>query len=342
MRILFIGGTGNLSYDASRRALDLGHELYHLNRGLRQVEGLEGVRSLKADIADEEGVRAALGKRDFDAVVDFIAYTPDQVERDIRLFSGRTAQYVFLSSTSAYRKPPVHHVMTESTPLDNPYWAYARDKIACEALLRRAWEEQGFPATIVRPSHTYGRTWLPTSWTSGDFTVAARMLAGKEVPITGDGQALWTITHARDFAVGLVGLLGCPAALGDVFQITGEESLTWGQIFRALAAALGVEPKLVNVSADFIARLDAPMGERYLGDKCYTSLFDCSKVKRLVPEFRTTVPFHRGIRESVDWYLADPSRQKVNAEVDAVIERVLAAWDRAMAAAFPDGGGGID
>lgn len=339
MRILFIGGTGNLSYDCSLRVLAEGHELYWLNRGTRADKAADGVRRLVADVGDEAAVRAALGGLEFDAVADFIAYTPDQVERDVRLFRGRTAQYVFVSSASAYRKVPVHHVITEATPLSNPYWDYSRAKIACEDLLRREMAEKGFPATIVRPSHTYGRGWIPTAWTSSDFTVAARMLAGKEVVVHGDGQSLWTLTHTRDFAVGFAGLLGNPAAIGEAVQITGDEALTWDAIHRTVAAALGVEPRVVHVPSDFIAAVDPDMGQHFLGDKTWSSVFDCSKLKRLVPGFRTTVPFHSGVRESVEWLMADPARRTVNAKIDAVIDRVLEAWHRGMAAALGGGRG---
>ncbi len=334
MRVLFIGGTGNLSYDSSLRALSQGIELYHLNRGTRPEKKLDGVRTLTADIGDEAAVRAAIGKLEFDVVVDFIAFTTDQVERDLRLFRGRTGQYVFISSASAYRKPAVHHVITEATPLINPAWDYSRNKIACERLLESEGRESGFPITIVRPSHTYSAGWIPTAWTSSDFTVAARMLAGKEVVVHGDGQSLWTLTHTRDFAVGLVGLLGNPAAIGEAVQITGNEALTWESIHRTIAAILGVEPRIVHVPSDFIATVNPEIGQHFLGDKAWSSVFDCSKLKRLVPAFRTTIPFHQGMRESIEWYLADPRRQVTNQDMDAVIEKVLAAWKRAMAAAF--------
>jgi nucleoside-diphosphate-sugar epimerase len=334
MRILFIGGTGNLSYDCSLRAVAAGHELYHLNRGTRADRKIDGVRTLTADVGDQDAVREAIGTLKFDAVVNFIAYTRDQVERDLGLFRGRVGQYVFISSASVYRKPPVHQVITEATPLHNPHWRYSRDKIACERLLENEWMDRAFPVTIVRPSHTYGPGWIPTAWTSSDFTVAARMLAGKEIVVHGDGQSLWTLTHTRDFAVGLVGLLGNPAAIGEAVQITGDEVLTWESIHRIIAAALGVEPRIVHVPSDFIAAVDPEIGQHFLGDKTYSAIFDCSKLKRLVPDFRTTIPFHQGVRESIEWMRADPSRQKVNAQMDDVIERVLAAWHRGMAAAI--------
>jgi len=334
MNILFIGGTGNLSYDSSLYALKRGHRLVHLNRGNRRDKKIEGVETLIADVGDEAAVRRALGSRNFDVVVDFIAFTAEEVARDIRLFKDRTAQYVFISSASAYRKPPVHHVITESTPVINPFWDYSRNKIAAEKLLVQTWEQTGFPMTIIRPSHTYSKGWIPTAWTSADFTVADRMVKGKEVVVQGDGQSLWTLTHSRDFAVGLVGLLGNPAAIGEVVQIMGDQALTWDAVHYTVAHALGVEPKLVHVPSDFIARVDPVVGQAFVGDKTYSALFDCSKLKRLVPEFRTTVSFQEGMRESVEWLLEDPSRQKIDTAMDGVIERVLTAWHRAMAGAF--------
>ncbi len=333
MKVLFIGGTGNLSLDCSLRALAKGMEVWHLNRGNHPGRVPATVVSLNADVRDEVSVAKVLAGQAFDAVVDFISYLPSQVEASLRLFRHVTPQYVFISSASAYRKPPVSHVITESTPLDNPYWQYSRDKIACERLLSGEAEKGGMAVTIVRPSHTYGVGWVPTGFTSSDFTVARRMLDGREVIVQGDGQALWTLTHARDFAVGLVGLLGNRAAYGEVVQITGDEALTWDAIHEALGAALGVAPRIVHIPSSFIALVDPEMGAHFLGDKCWSALFDCSKLKRLVPEFRTTVSFHEGIRESVDFYRADPSRERVNGVVDAGIDRILAAWAKALRAA---------
>jgi nucleoside-diphosphate-sugar epimerase len=328
VKVLFIGGTGNLSLECSRRALAQGMELWHLNRGSKP--SLTGVTTLRADIRDEGAASRALADESFDAVVDFVAYSPEQIEEDLRLFRGRTGQFVFISSTSAYRKPPLHHLLSESTPLGNPFWKYAADKIECERRLEAAGAE-GFPFTIVRPSHTYGSTWIPTSFGSSDFTLSRRMIEGRRVIIQGDGQALWTITHARDFAVGLVGLLGNPGALGEAVQITGDEALTWEAIYGAIAEVLGVELKSVHIPSDFIARLSPTRGAGLLGDKTWSSLFDCSKLKALVPEFKTTVSFRDGVAESAAWYLAEPSRQKVNAALDAEIDAILAAWDRMRA-----------
>jgi nucleoside-diphosphate-sugar epimerase len=325
MKVLFIGGTGNLSGDCTRRALSQGMEVHHLNRGSAAAPP-EGVETHVADIRDSEAAAAALGEARFDAVVQFIAYEPDQVAADLRLFRGRTDQYVFISSASAYRKPHPSGPIDEACALGNPWWPYSRAKIECERLLEAAGPASGMAITVVRPSHTYGQRWIPSAFGSSDFTVARRMLDGREVIVHGDGGALWTVTHARDFAVGLVGLLGNRAAYGEAVQIMGEEALSWDELHREVARALGAEARIVHVPVDFIAAQDPGMGERLLGDKAWTSLFDCSKLRRLVPEFRTAVPFRSGIRESVEWYLAEPARQKVNPATDAAIDRILAAW----------------
>ncbi|MCX7023174.1 MAG: SDR family oxidoreductase [Spirochaetes bacterium] len=326
MKILFVGGTGNLSLDCSYEALAKGMDVFHLNRGSNPGFTPPEVATLRADIRDEKAAATALEGREFDAVVDFISYVPAQVESAMRLFEGRTAQYVFISSASAYRKPPVHHVITEATPLSNPYWGYSRDKIACERLLEASFRERGFPVTIVRPSHTYGNGWVPLPFSSSDFTVPQRMLDGKEVIVHGDGQSLWTLTHARDFARGLVGLLGNPAAIGEAFQVTSDEALTWDAIHRAVGAALGVEPKIVHMPSEFIASVDPELGSHLLGDKTWSSIFDCSKLKRLVPDFRTVIPFSQGIRASIRWLEENPGHRVVKPGLDATIERLLAAW----------------
>jgi nucleoside-diphosphate-sugar epimerase len=328
MRVLFIGGTGNLSGDCTLRALAKGMEVWHLNRGTKARETAAGVVTLSADVRDEAAAVRALGRERFDAVVDFVAFSRDHIEEDIRLFSGRTRQFMFISSASAYRKPPVHHVITESTPLVNPFWKYSRDKIDCERRLEEEFRSKGFPYTVVRPSHTYCSRWMPTAFGSADFTVPKRLRDGRRVVIHGDGQSLWTLTHARDFAVGLVGLLGNPAAIGESVQIMGDQVLTWDAIHATISAALGAEPpKVVHVPSDFIATVDPELGPHFLGDKTYSALFDCSKLKRLVPEFRTTVSFQEGMRESAEWFMADPHRQKIDPALDATIDSILAAWD---------------
>ncbi|PKL08265.1 MAG: NAD-dependent dehydratase [Spirochaetae bacterium HGW-Spirochaetae-7] len=332
MRVLFLGGTGNISSECANEALEQGIELHVLSRGTRPSP--RGATAILADVADMAAVARAIGGMRFDAVVDFLCYEPESARRAVAIFSGLTGQYVFISTASAYEKPPRRHVIDEDTPLANPYWQYARDKIACERVFMEARNRSGFPVTIVRPSHTYGQTWIPTAFVSSDFTVAARMIAGREVVVPGDGQSLWTLTHARDFAVGLVGLLGRSESIGEAYTIAGDEVLTWDEIHDAVATALGISagdgPRLVHVPSEFIARVDPPMGERLLGDKAWSSVFDCAKVKRLVPEFRTTIPLSRGLAESVAWRRADPARMAADGIMDERIDRILGAWKKAM------------
>lgn len=323
-RILFIGGTGIISSESVSRALAAGHDVSVLNRGETGIRPLpQGARSIVADIRDPEASHAALDAAggDFDVVADFLSFTPEHVQAGIDLFDGRVGQYVFISSASAYQTPPSRLPVVESTPLRNPFWQYSRDKIACEDLLVAAYREQGFPATVVRPSHTYDRTLLPTL---GGWTDIARMRAGKPVIVHGDGSSLWTITHSRDFAVAFVGLLGNPAAVGDVFHITGDHAPTWDQIYRWLGDAAGVEPDLVHVASDTIAAVHPAWGPGLLGDKSHSMVFDNSKVKALVPEFRTTVTFDEGAHEILAWYDERADRQVVDAEADAAFERILA------------------
>jgi nucleoside-diphosphate-sugar epimerase len=329
MRLLIIGGTGNISSEFAGAAIARGIEVFILTRGNRNPS--EGATALIADAADPASVARATSGMNFDAVVDFLCYEPARANEAVRLFSGRTGQYVFISSASVYQKPPRRHVIDERTPLCNPFWQYARDKIACEHLFMGAFHQTGFPVTIVRPSHTYGPSWIPTAFVSSDFTVASRMLEGKEVIVPGDGQSLWTLTHARDFAVGLLGLLGRTEARGEAFTIAGDDVHTWDAIHRIVADALGVEPRIVHIPSEFIAAVDAAMGERLLGDKAYSSIFDCTKLKRLVPEFSTTIPLARGVEESVAWRLADRTRMSVNGGMDERIVRILSAWRKAMA-----------
>lgn len=321
MRALFIGGTGIISSACSERALAQGMELYLLNRGESSRPVPDGAKVLRGDIRDPESVRRALGDLEFDAVVDWVAFTPEHIETDLALFTGRTRQYVFISSASAYQKPLGHLPITESTPLHNPFWGYSRDKIACEERLTRAYREDGFPVTIVRPSHTYDRTLLPMD---GGWTVVDRMRRGKPVIVHGDGTSLWTLTHHRDFAVGFVGLLGRPAVLGEAVQITGDEWLTWNQIFELVAGAAGVKPQLVHVPSETIAAFAPNWGAGLLGDKAHSVIFDNSKIKRLVPEFRATIPYARGVREVLAWYDADPARQVVDEGLDRLMDEIIA------------------
>ena len=330
MRVLFVGGTGFISAAVSRLAVARGIELWHLNRGRRGTV-VDGVRTVVADAHEPRAVESALGGERFDAVVDWIAYVPADVERDVALFGPRTRQFVFISSASAYEKPPRSPFITESPPLRNPYWQYSRDKIACEEVLVRAYRESGFPATIVRPSLTYD-TVLPIAiggW--GCATLLDRLQAGRPIIVHGDGTSLWTVTHADDFARGFVPLLGHPEAIGESFHITSDQSLTWNQIYATIAGALGVEAQVVHVPSDFVARIDPEMGAGLLGDKAHSVLFDNSKIRRYAPGYLASIPFHEGIRRTIAWFQADPRRWVVKPEVHAAMDRVLAAWSRAGA-----------
>jgi nucleoside-diphosphate-sugar epimerase len=320
LTVLFIGGTGIISSGCAPASVAAGHQLTILNRGASTTRPLpEGAEVVHADIRDPASVRKALAGRTFDVVVDFVAFTPEHVQTDIDLFAGKVGQYVFISSASAYQKPPAALPIRESTPLRNPWWQYSRDKIACEDLLVSAYRNDGFPATIVRPSHTYDRTAIPTmsGWTDVD-----RMRRGLPVVVHGDGTSLWTLTHHADFAAAFVGLLGRPQAYGDSFTITSDNWLSWNQIYLALAGAAGVSaPNLVHVTSQDIAAAAPDLGPGLLGDKAHSVIFDNSKVKAMVPGWQARIPFAVGAREIIEWYDADPSRRAVDPAMDAL-------WDK--------------
>jgi len=322
--VLFIGGTGIISSACARLAVERGIELHVLKRNRSSLRPVpEGVVVHEGDVRDAGSVRRALGDQEFDVVVDWVAFTPEHVQTDVDLFAGRTGQYVFISSASAYQTPPLRLPITESTPLRNPFWAYSRDKIACEDLLVAAYRDTGFPVTVVRPSHTYDAAAVPFD---GGWTVVDRMRRGAEVVVPGDGTSLWTITHNTDFARGFVGLLGRSEAIGEAFHITSDEAPTWNRIYTAVAAAAGVEPRLVHVPSDAIAAADPEWGAGLLGDKAHSSVFDNTKVRRLVPDFVATVPFERGAREIVEWHDAHPEQKTVDARVDALMDRLVDAY----------------
>jgi nucleoside-diphosphate-sugar epimerase len=326
LRVLFIGGTGVISSACSRLAAGSGIQLFVLNRGLGTTRPLPPqVRMIRADIREPLSVREKINDLDFDAVVNWVAFTPDHIRTDIDLFAGRTGHYVFISSASAYQTPPARQPVTESTPLHNPFWRYSRDKIACEDLLVAAYREQGFPATIVRPSHTYDPTLVPFD---GGWTVLGRMKAGKPVIVHGDGTSLWTMTHHEDFARAFVPLLAHPRTLGEAFHITSDDVLTWNQIAEALAAAQGVTARIVHVPSDAIAAADPEWGAGLLGDKAHSMVFDNTKVRRLVPGWRAVIPFERGARQIADWYLADPARQVTDQALDGVMDKLAATWSQ--------------
>jgi nucleoside-diphosphate-sugar epimerase len=324
LRVLFIGGTGVISAAAARRAVAVGHRLTLLNRGSRTPRPApEGTEVLTADIRDPVSVRAALGNRLFDVVVDFVGFTEDHVAADIELFAGRTGQYVFISSASAYQKPPARLPILESTPLRNPFWQYSRDKIACEDLLVKAYRQDGFPATIIRPSHTYDQTMIVLT---GGWTDIARMRAGKPVVVHGDGTSLWTLTHSSDFAKALVGLFGLPQAVGESFTITSDEYLPWNEIYEIFAKAAGAPaPQLVHIASDTIAAAAPDLGPSLRGDKAHSLVFDNSKVKALVPEFICTVPFALGARQVVNWFDSNSAQQLVDERLSATFDQLIAA-----------------
>jgi len=310
-------------------------ELTLLTRGQKLPSELPpGVKNIIADVNDP-ALAQKLGGQSFDAVVDWIGYTPADIERDLRLFRGRTRQFVFISSTSAYQKPPTHYLLTESTPLANPFWEYARNKIACEERLMKAYRDEGFPVTIVRPSLTYGETSIPlvlNSWQK-PYTAVDRMLRGQKMIVPGDGTSLWVVTHNTDFAKGLVGLLGQPQAIGEAFHITSDEVRTWDQLFQIVGAAVGVEPQLVHIPSDFIAACIPEKSGTLLGDKSVSVVFDNSKIKRFVPDYSATTTFAEGVRQTLAWFNADPARKQIDHELNATMDKLVTAYENGMSQA---------
>jgi nucleoside-diphosphate-sugar epimerase len=327
MKVLFIGGTGFISTAVSRSAVAKGWEVFLLNRGQHQPN-LPGCQSLVADIHNPDQVRAALGDLRFDVVVNFVAFVPEDIERDLKLFRGRTGQYIFISSASAYQKPPTHYIITESTPLHNPYWDYSRNKIACEDRLTRAYREESFPMTIVRPSLTYDPQ-LPLAlggW--GCYTLCDRLKTGRPIIIHGDGTSLWVVTHTEDFGRGLLGLCGNPAALGHAFHITSDEVLTWNQIYGTIAEAMGVEARIVHIPSDFIVKIAPEKTGSLIGDKMWSTVFDNTKIKTWVPGFQCVIPFREGVRRTLAGFEANPTRRRVDEAVNQQLDSILKAWNR--------------
>jgi nucleoside-diphosphate-sugar epimerase len=304
MKVLFIGGSGNISTACSRLATERRIELVHFNRGLRRVELPPGVRTIHGDSNDRRAMAQALAAEDFDVVVNWIVFDQAQAAADVEMFAGKVKQYVFISTATVYQKPPRHYIVTEATPLANPFWEYSQKKIATEQFLMQEHQRHGFPVTIVRPSFTYGDTWIPTAF-GIDFT--------------------WVMTHASDFAKGLLGLCGRRDAVGEAFHITSDEVMTWNQVYECIAATVGAQPRLVHIPSDFIAKVDPAIGAGLWGDKAHSLVFDNSKIKRFVPEFRCTVPFAEGIRRALAWLDAHPAEQRLDS--NAAVEKILAAWD---------------
>lgn len=333
MRVLFIGGTGTISMAITRLLAERGHELYLLNRGSRNSSLPAGVKTITADIGDEQDVLQKLGDLTFDCVGEFIGFVPQQLERDYRLFAGRTKQFIYISSASAYHKPLKNYVITEETPLENPYWEYSRNKKACEEYLLERYRQDGFPVTIVRPSHTYDERSVPLGvhGKGGSWQVVKRIMQGRQVIIHGDGTSLWTITHNSDFAKAYAGLVGNPKAIGEAFHITTDESVNWNTIYGAIAEALGVELKPYYVSSEMLAALgkDYDLTGSLIGDKANSVVFDNSKVKSLVPDFKATVSAVEGIKMTVKNILAHPELQNDDDEFDVWCDRVIAVCEKA-------------
>jgi nucleoside-diphosphate-sugar epimerase len=329
MKILFIGGTGIISSACTQLAVERDIDLFLLNRGQTTKRGSlpQGTIVLNGDIRDKSSTLEALGDHQFDAVVNWIAFIPEHINNDLEIFRERTRQYVFISSASAYQTPPASLPVTESTVLDNPIWKYSQNKIACEELLVNAYRQEKYPITIVRPSHTYDKTLLPFD---GGYTVVDRMRNGKPVIVHGDGTSLWTLTHHKDFAQAFLGLLGNPHAIGESFHITGDEWLSWNQIYQLIGAAAGVpDPKLVHIPSDLIAQYDPDWGAGLMGDKAHSMIFDNTKIKRLVPDYVAKIPFAQGASEIIQWYDADPSRQVVDETLDSLMDEIIENYQKA-------------
>ena len=321
MKVLFIGGTGNISSACSELAVSRGIDLYHLNRGKSaEIFNVKGIQTIIADIRDFKGTQKALEEHQFDAVVDFIAYEPEHILNDIRLFSGKTGQFVFISTASAYQTPPEKLPITEDTPLDNPYWEYSRKKILCENLLKAEYEKNKFPYTIIRPSHTYSKTKIPLV---GGFTALYRMQKGLPVVVHGDGTSIWTLTHHKDFAVGLVGLLGNKAAINEAFHITSDEWLTWNGIYKIMAEELGIVPKLVHIPSEIIAKYDPETGDGLLGDKTHSMIFDNAKIKKFVPDFNPQISFGEGAKEIIKWHKDNAAEQAPDEHTNCFMDKII-------------------
>jgi len=328
MKVLFIGGTGNISTAVSRLAVQKGINLYLLNRG-KSKSNLQGVAYIEADV-NRDNLSKVLQDQHWDCVVNWIAFHENDVQRDIEIFSGHTDQYIFISSASVYQKPLLDPIITESTPICNPYWEYARNKIACEERLKQVYREHGFPMTIVRPSHTYD-TVIPLALGGfQEYTAVDRMKKGKKIIVHGDGTSLWTITHSEDFAKGFVGLMSNLKAIGHAFHITTDEVLTWNQLNEIVGKTVGVKPRLVHIPSEFIAKFMPEMQGSLLGDKAFSAIFDNSKIKKYVPDFKATISFKEGIRRTIDWFESHPDRQRINQATDELMDKVIELYETAF------------
>jgi nucleoside-diphosphate-sugar epimerase len=327
---LFLGGTGNISSACVERALACGHEVAILTRGRRSSGLAARVHGISGEREDTAFLQRVAEAGSYDAVVDFLAFRPEQVEAAIEAFAGRVGQYVFISSASVYERPVRRYLVSEETPRANPFWEYSRAKIACEDRLLLGYRQQGFPATIVRPSYTYGPSWIPSGFGGQDYTIVDRIRRGLPIVCHGDGSSLWVMTASADFAVGLVGLLGQKDAFGEAFHITSDEVLTWDGVYQAIGEAAGREPRLIHVPSDLIAALFPERAGSLLGDKASSVVFDNAKIRRFVPEYRAELSFAQGMRGSVGWFDADPARRVVSEPANAMIDRVIASQRRAL------------
>jgi len=327
MKVLFIGGTGNISSACSELAIRRGIDLYHLNRGKSAgVHSVVGAKTIIADIRNVGEARKAIEGHRFDVVVDFIAFEPEHIQADIDLFNGKTDQFVFISSASVYQTPPESLPVTEETPAYNPVWEYSQKKIACEQLLRENYTKNGFPYSIVRPSHTYSKTLIPLE---GGYTVLHRMLKGLPVVVHGDGSSVWTLTHHKDFAVGLVGLFGNKEAINNVFHITSDEWLSWNTIYKILAEELGVQAQLVYAPSTVIARYNKRIGDSLLGDKTHSMIFDNAKIRSFVPDFNPQIQFREGAKEIVKWYRENTMDKAPDEEINALMDTIVNDLEKA-------------
>lgn len=327
MKVLFIGGTGNISTAVSRLAVERGIELYLLNRGKTAVT-IPGATTLRGDIANAKEMSAILKDHQWDVVVDWISFVEENVQRDYELFTGKTKQYIFISSASVYEKPPSSPIITESTPLANPFWQYSRNKIACEEKLMSYYRQEGFPVTIVRPSHTYSIV-IPVPIGGGtEYTAVDRIKKGQKVIVHGDGTSFWTLTHADDFAKGFVGLLSHRQAVGQAFHITSDEVLTWNQILHAIGEAVGREVKIVHIASETLALFNEDLRGNLIGDKANCAIFDNTKIKKFVPEYTATIPFSQGIKKTIAWFEADLSRQIIKKETNDWMDMVIGRYEK--------------
>ena len=327
MKVLFIGGTGNISTAVSRLIIICGIDLYLLNRNTGKIE-INGAKRVLADINNEVEINKLLQNQQWDVVANWIAYDVNDIKRDFKLFRNKTKQYIFISSATVYKKPPDYYIITESTPPENPFWEYAQKKIECENKLTQLFQTEGFPITIVRPSLTYD-TVIPVPFSGwNEYTLIDRMKRGMKVIVHGDGTSLWTITHSEDFAKGFIGLIGNPSAIGNSFHITGDEVLTWNQIFGYIAEAVGVNANIIHIPSDFICKIDDTKTGSLLGDKIYSTVFDNSKIKKFVPDFKAEILFKNGIKKTIDWFEAKPERKIINKQTNDLIDKIIRAYER--------------